>query len=299
MAAEKTKSLIYFAQYVPIAMLLGVSKLLPFNARGTMAAWVVGLAVRWLPPFRLRVDEGLLRVFPDMPRRERGKIALQVGRNMGRTLTEILYNTEFAKQTHRFIANGPGLQALHDAKAAGKGALIVSGHFGQWEAIRHYLKAQGLETGAVYRPNSNPWYEPHFLAGIREGGAPIVPKGNVGTIKMVRHIRKGGFFAILADQYVQFAPTIPFLGHDTSTTTSPAELALKYGIPLVPTFGRRAENGRNILITFQDPIAPSDPITMMAEFNDRIGAEILATPGQWYWLHRRWKTIESDPETRK
>lgn len=291
MATEKPKSLYYFAQYMPVAVLLGISRLLPFDARGALAAWAVGKAVRWLPPFRTRIDEGLTLVFPEMSRADRNEIARDVGQNMGRTLTEILHNTEFAEKTERFQASGPGLQALYDAKAAGKGALIVSGHFGQWEAIRHYLKSQDLETGAVYRPNSNPWYEPHFLAGIRKGGAPIVPKGNAGTMQMVRHIRKGGFFAILADQYVQFAKSIPFLGHETTTTTSPAELALKYNIPLVPAFGTRCKNGRDISIEFQQPIEASDPAAMMQEFNDRIGVEIKKNPGQWYWLHRRWKTM--------
>lgn len=291
MADENRKSMFYFAQYVPIAALLGVSRILPFEARCGLAGRVVGWAVRWLPPFRSRVEEGLQRVYPDMSRTERGRIAGEVGRNMGRTLTEILHNTEFATKTERFHANGPGLQALRDTKSEGKGALIVSGHFGQWEAIRHYLKSQDLETGAVYRPNSNPYYEPHFLAGIQKGGAPIVPKGTAGTMQMVRHIRKGGFFAILADQYVQFAEEIPFMGHDTQTTTSPAELALKYKIPLVPAFGLRDENAKDIQITFETPIPHSDPVTMMAEFNARIAAQINANPGQWYWLHRRWKGV--------
>jgi KDO2-lipid IV(A) lauroyltransferase len=291
MATEKPKSLYYLVQYLPVAALLGVSKLLPFDLRCTLARSVVGFAVRWLPPFRLRVEDGLRRVYPDMARPERARVAREVGQNMGQTLTEILHNTEYAQMASRFHATGPGLQVLKDAQAAGKGALVISGHFGQWEAIRHFLKHNGMETGAVYRPNSNPWYEPHFLAGIREGGAPIVPKGNAGTMQMVRHIRKGGFFAILADQYVQFAPEIPFLGHETSTTTSPADLALKYDIPLVPAFGLRAPNGRDINITFEAPIPPSDALTMMAEFNARIAAHIHHNPGQWYWLHRRWKTV--------
>ena len=114
---------------------------------------------------------------------------------------------------------------------------------------------------------------------------------NSGTLQMVRHIRKGGFFAILADQYVQWAEKIPFLGHITSTTTFPAELALKYNLPLVPAFGLRDSDGRTIQITFEEPIAHTDATTMMTEFNERIAARIHANPGQWYWLHRRWKNL--------
>ncbi len=291
MFKKNGKSLFYFAQYVPIATLLGVSRALPFDARCSFASHLIGWAVRWLPPFRLRVEAGLKRIYPNMPHATRRRIASEVGQNLGRTLTEILHNAEFGKKTERFHANGPGLQALKDAKSEGKGAIIVSGHFGQWEAIRHYLKYQDLETGAIYRPNSNPYYEQHFLTGIQEGGKPIVPKGNAGTKQMVRHIREGGFFAILPDQYVQFAKEIPFMGHDTQTTTSPAELALKYKIPLVPAFGLRDKNAKDIHITFEAPIPHSDPVTMMTDFNARIAIQINANPGQWYWLHQRWKSL--------
>lgn len=284
------KKLWYLLQFVPVWLLLTVTRILPFDARSRVAGAVGGFAVRFLPPFRRRVEDGLQRVYPDMDRARRSSIAGQVGRNVGRTLTEILYNAEFSKFTDRFHAEGPGIAVLKEARAEGRGAIIVSAHFGQWEAIRHWLKANGMETGAVYRENSNPYYEPWFLNGIRHGGAPIVPRGKAGTIKMVRHLRNGGFFAMLADQYQQHAPAIPFLGIETSTTISPAELALKYDLPLVPAFGLRRPKGR-VDITFEAPIEHTDPITMMAEFNARVAARIHAEPGQWYWLHHRWKAV--------
>ncbi|MBC6442733.1 MAG: lysophospholipid acyltransferase family protein [Rhodobacteraceae bacterium] len=288
--AVATSKIRYFCQYMPVAILFGLSHWLPFDARLRLAGAVIGFAVRYLPPFRRRVDEGLTRVYPDMNAAARASIAGQVGRNIGRTLTEILHNRDFARHADRFSATGPGINALRAAREAGKGAIIVSAHFGQWEAIRHWLKTNGMETGAVYRRNSNPYYEPHFLAGIREGGEPIVPRGLAGTIRMVRHIRKGGFFAILADQYQQSGPDIPFLGYSTPTTTSPAELALKFDVPLVPAFGLRVCKTR-VDITFETPIPPSDPLEMMAEFNTRVAAWINAYPGQWYWLHKRWKSV--------
>lgn len=284
------KKLWYLVQFVPVWLLLTITRVLPFDARSRVAGAVGGFAVRYLPPFRRRVDEGLRLVYLDMDAARRSSIAGQVGRNVGRTLTEILYNAEFSRLTDRFDATGPGIAALRAAKAENKGAIIVSAHFGQWEAIRHWLKAEGMETGAVYRENSNPYYEPWFLNGIRHGGAPIVPRGKAGTMQMVRHLRKGGFFALLADQYQQFAPAIPFLGVETSTTTSPAELALKYDLPLVPAFGLRMPRGR-VAITFEEPIPHSDPVAMMSEFNNRVAARIHTDPGQWYWLHKRWKAV--------
>ncbi|MCP5074567.1 MAG: lysophospholipid acyltransferase family protein [Rhodobacteraceae bacterium] len=283
------KSAVHFLQYLPIAALLGLSRLLPFDLRSGLAARILGFGTRFLPPFRNRIEEGLTRVYPDMPKSKRNAIAAEVGRNMGRTLSEILHNSEFCKLHERFHVSGPGLARLENALAHGKGALIVSAHFGQWEAIRHVLKARGMETGAVYRPNNNIWYERHFLNGILGGGTPILPKGRAGTMEMVRHIRKGGFFAILPDQYYSPGVNIPFLGHPAETTTAPAELALKYGLPLVPAFGTRQENSTDITIEFEEEIPHSTAAEMMTEFNDRLARRIHDDPGQWYWLHRRWK----------
>lgn len=289
MASNRIKSLLYFLQYLPIAALLGLSRLLPFDVCCALTGRIAGFCVCWLPPFRLRVEQGLKRVYPQMPRSERRRIAHQVGYNSGRTLAEILNNSEFATKLARFKADGPGLVVLQRSKQDRKAAMIISGHFGQWEAIRHFLKAGGMETGTLYRPNSNPWYNSHFLSGIKEGGAPILSRGTSGTLQMFRHIRNGGFIAILADQYTQSGEKIPFLGHMTSTTTGPAKLALRYDIPLVPAFGLRTQNRRDIAITFEEPIQPSNPVAMMEEFNARIAAQIHANPEQWYWLHRRWK----------
>lgn len=283
------KKILHLLQYAVIASVLGVARFLPFDARGRMVGALLSVATRFIPPFSTRVQDGLRRIYPEMPALDRSRIAAEVGRNMGRTLCEILFNAEFAKRLDRFSASGPGLAVLEAAKADGKGAMIVSAHFGQWEAIRHVLKARGMETGAVYRRNNNPWYETHFRGGIEHGGAPIVPKGASGSREMMRHLKRGGFFAILADQYVYKGPEIAFLGHDAETTTAPADLALKYDLPLVPAFGLRGADGTSVEIEFEPPIPPSDPITMMRDFNDRVSRRIQAAPGQWYWLHRRWK----------
>ncbi|MDA9303497.1 lysophospholipid acyltransferase family protein, partial [Planktomarina temperata] len=139
-------------------------------------------------------------VYPDMPRRERLDLCRNMGRNMGRTLYEILHCSEFQTLHHRNTVSGPGLEALQKAHAEGKGAIIVSGHFGQWEAVRSTLKSLGLETGAVYRPQTNRHYERRLYSGIAAGGQPILATGKIGTRALVRHVQSGGFIAILLDE---------------------------------------------------------------------------------------------------
>jgi KDO2-lipid IV(A) lauroyltransferase len=289
MQQDSNKTLVRFLQYIPIYIGLMFGHMMPLKKRGAFFAALGGFLVPRISGSRKRIISGLKRVYPDMSEDDALKLCKKISQNAGRTLSEILFNASYKKRLDLFDAQGPGLDVLRKAKAEGKGAIIVSAHFGQWEAIRHYLKSQGMETGAVYRENSNPWYEQDFLKGIEQGGLPIVAKSSSGNIKMVRHLRKGGFFALLVDQKFQSGHLIPFLGIDALTPIAAAELALRYDLPLVPAFGTRDENNLNIHVEFEQPIEHSDALTMTKEVNDRISARILDKPEQWYWLHKRWE----------
>ena len=286
------KNLVYYLQTLVIRCVLLVVRLFPLGWRtrivGVLTSWVV----RLLPSLSRRAHKNLSMVFPDMPEAARGKILAQVGRNTGRTLTEIMFNQEYAAKAADFSVEGPGLQALRDAQDSGKGAILVSGHFGQWEAIRHALKAKGIEVGAVYRPNNNPYYEPLFLAGIEAGGRPIIPKGTAGNRTLLKHVRDGGVLALLMDQYVQDGAVLTFMGHPACTSLSAAELAMRYDLPLIPVFGTR--NSGLVDVELETPIAHSTAERMMQGFNDRLGRRVAAHPGQWHWLHQRWRPGMSD-----
>lgn len=247
--------------------------------------------MRWFPPARSRFDREAKRVFPKMTRGARTKLGQDMGRHMGRTLFEIYHDAEFQTHHHKFKVSGPGLVALKEAQAAGKGAIIVSGHFGQWEAVRAVIKMNGLESGAVYRPNKNRHYERRLRAGIEAGGKPILATGSVGTRALVRHLRSGGIISILLDEKYSEGVRIPFLGHDALTSLSAAQLALKYDLPMIPAFGTRIEDGNAFRVEFEAPIPHSDSIAMTRTFNDNLSARILAEPEQWYWMLRRWDDV--------
>ena len=276
-------------RYIPLLSALSISRGRAFDRRCRALGALVGLVVRYFPIARRRVERELRRIYPDMPRDERLQLCRNMGRNMGRTLFEILHCTEFQTLHHRNIVSGPGLAALESAHAVGKGAIIVSGHFGQWEAIRSALKARGMETGAVYRPQKNRHYERRLLSGIEAGGKPILATGKIGTRALVRHIREGGFIAILLDEKYPDGARLPFLGHPALTSLVAAQLALKYDLPMVPAFGTRIGDGTKFNVEFDAVIPPSDSLTMTQAFNDNLSERVHADPDQWYWMLRRWK----------
>ncbi|PQO23040.1 acyltransferase [Rhodobacteraceae bacterium WD3A24] len=276
-------------RYIPLLSVLTFSRWRSFEKRSHALGTAIGAAMRWFPPARRRFEREVLRVFPDMARRQRAIMSRDMGRRMGQTLFEIYHCAEFQTRQEKFNVSGPGLAALEEARRAGKGAIIVSGHFGQWEAVRAVLKARGLETGAVYRPQANRHYQRQLLAGIEAGGRPILETGTIGTKALVRHLRAGGFIAILLDEKYAEGVRMPFLGQPALTSLSAAQLALKYALPMVPAYGTRTADGSSFDVQFEAPIAHTDSQTMTQVFNDSLSARILAAPDQWYWLLGRWK----------
>ena len=278
----------YRLQALVLRLVLGALRPLPLAWRLRVLGALVRALVALLPPLRRRAMENLARVHPELTRAERGRLTRLAARNAGRALGTIWYARDFGRACADLDPHGPGLAPLRAARAAGRPAILVSAHFGAWEAIRHVLRREGIEVGALYRRNNNPHYEPIFVAGLDAAGGPNLPRGREGLREMLRHLKAGGAFAILVDQAMHDGAVLDFLGHPARTSLAAAELALRFDAPLLPVFAPVVDGRPRVEI--EAPVPPSAPEAMMAEVNRRIGARVEAHPSQWYWFHRRWKT---------
>ncbi len=282
------KSIYYRLEFALTWIFLRLIRLFPFAMRIKIGGAVLGFVISNLPQSKARIDINLRNIFPDMDANERREITKEVGRTFGKSIIETLNGADYVKQQQLFHASGPGLQALHDAIDAGKGFILISSHFGQSDAVRHYLKGQGIEVGAVYRPHNNPYFSQLFQNEISHSGTPTFPKGRRGTMNLVKHLRQGGYVSILLDQKYSKGKNIKFLGHKVFTSIAPAQMALKYDIPMIPVYGTRRKGSADIDIEFEAPIPHSTPKRMTRLANKSLSKRVRATPGQWYWLHQRW-----------
>jgi Kdo2-lipid IVA lauroyltransferase/acyltransferase len=286
--ARRSPVLSYLA-WLPQAALIGVARLLPARARLAFASGFTRLLVAALPDMRRRVDANLRLIFPQMPPPERRRIRSAMADSFGRTMIEVMTRRDFQARAAWTGPTGPGWDALRAARAEGRGALLVSGHFGQWEAVRAALLANGIESGAMIRPVKNPWLNRDYLACVEAGGKPVVGRDGAGLRELVRHLRRGGVMAILLDQYTKGGAMIDFLGQPAPTGLVIAELALKYRLPMIPVYGTRQPDGLHVAVDFEAPIPPGTPESMTQAAADSLAARIRAHPGQYLWLHRRWK----------
>jgi KDO2-lipid IV(A) lauroyltransferase len=272
----------------PVLGLRAVVALLPWRLRVGFGGALGRLAIRVLPRLRRRVEANLAHVMPGLPSEARARILRETGDTFGRTVTEMLFADAFRARAPWREPTGPGAEALRRALAEGRGAILVSGHIGQWEAGRAWVKTQGRECAGIYRPLRNRHLEALYHRNIASNGAPMFPKGRRSVRAIARHIAEGGVIAFLVDQYDRRGAALDFLGRPAPTTLTAAEFAIRYGVEFFPCHVRRDPDGIGMVFIVEAPLPRTDAREMMQRFNDLLGAWVRETPGQYYWLHRRW-----------
>lgn len=263
---------------------------LPFDARRALAAFLMTRIAAPLGGWRGRIRENLALVRPDLTAAEVARMERAVPESMGRTLAELYSGAEFVARVAQEPLQGAGVAALDEARRAGRPVLLVTGHLGNYDAIRGGLIARGYPVGGLYRPMDNAFFNAHYVAAISRIGTPLFPRGRKGLADMVRFLKGGGMVGVVLDQAMADGALLNFFGQEALTSLSPAELALRYDALVVPTYGiRRADGGFDLVV--EAPVPHSTPEAMTQALNDSLEAQIRAHMDQWLWTHRRWKGV--------
>ena len=269
--------------------LIGLALALPYRTRVGLIGWLMRRVIGPLAGYRARALENLALIWPEMPLAERKAIAAASLDNAGRTLIENYSTRAFTARAKAIEPEGPGYGALIAARNDKRPVILVSGHFGNYEAARATLVARGFDIGGLYRNLSNRYFNAHYVKTMEAFGGPVFPQGRAGTAGFVRHLKEGGQLVLLFDQDVPGAPVLPFLGHPARTATSAADLALRLKAELIPFFATRKPDGLGFTVDLDAPIPHTDAETMTLAISRALEARVNAHPGQWFWIHRRWK----------
>lgn len=264
---------------------------LPFDARRGVAGWLMTHVAAPLGGYRSRIRENLALIFPDLPEAEVRRMVARVPDNLGRSLIELYSARDFVARVRDEPLTGAGVEALAEAHRAGRPVMLVTGHIGNYDAIRAALITRGYRVGGLYRPMGNPFFNEHYVAAISAIGTPLFPRGRKGLADMVRFLRSGGMLGVVLDQHMGDGAPLTFMGHEALTALSSAELALRYDALVVPTYGiRRADGGFDLIV--EAPIPHSSAEEMTQRLNDSLEAQVRAHMDQWLWTHRRWKEVK-------
>jgi KDO2-lipid IV(A) lauroyltransferase len=284
------------------------------------AAAVVGRGVAGLPrPFALALGRGLGRLWSDLDPRH-VKIAadnlrrafphwdeprvLRTARGVyahfGAMLVDLLWLGRRTPQQVMSLVDVEGREHALDAVKGDVGALMLTGHFGNWELCGlvqgHFFGG----IGVVARALDNPDLDKRLCEFRAVTGNTVIYKQRA-LQQVLRFLREKKSVAVLIDQNVQSGGVfVDFFGRPAATTTVAAALAIKTGAPVLPGFSELLPNGRYRTF-YRPPIRyrPSgdreaDLRKLTQQLTSTIEAVIRERPEQWLWLHRRWRTQPSD-----
>jgi len=185
----------------------------------------------------------------------------------------------------------------------GKGLLMVTGHYGNFEIIGYLMGLFGFDLYSIARPLDNKYLN-RYLYGVRERrGQKLIDKRGAAEL-MPEIVKNGSTLGFIADQDAgRKGIFVDFFGRKASTYKSIGLVAITYKLPIVVGYSRRIDNrfffelGTTRIIfphEWSDKDNPLEWVT--AEYTRAIEAFVREDPSQYWWLHRRWK---SRPKERK
>jgi len=257
----------------------------------------LGVFVYSVLRFRRSVTlDNLQKAFPQMDRHSLEETAQEAFRNVGISLLELLWMPRIGASEVHQIVKLENVELLQAAKAAGKGALILTAHFGNWELIpMAVFTATAFPLTVVVKSQSNRLIDKKITERRTRFGSKIVPM-EFAVREVLRTLQKGDIVIIAADQSAaRESIAVNFFGRMVPTFAGPAVFSLKTGAPILMGLVTRLENGTYSL-RFTE-VRRDD----LKEYSEEAVAEltrrhvamaesmIRTRPGQWLWMHRRWK----------
>ena len=188
------------------------------------------------------------------------------------------------------------------ARAQMKGILVLTGHFGNWEVatiagIANFPEVRG-KFNFVRRAIKPDWLDALVNRRFSEAGFGVL--GKRGSLDLILdRLADGDAVVFPFDQHAHPPDGIEveFFGHPAWTFKSLAIIALATGAPVLPATSWREPDGRYV-VRFEEPIAPiqcdntAEAIRRNTRaYNAVLERLVLRHPEQWYWVHRRWKTV--------
>jgi KDO2-lipid IV(A) lauroyltransferase len=275
--------------------LMALFRMLPWRVVQKFGDALGSLAYRVSPRYRLVAEKNLKIAFGEtLSEQERRALILRVFRSFARMTAEFLKAPTLTPEGVRARVVAEAGMALPKALLArGRGLIVVTAHFGNWELLARRATIEGISLLVVARQSEDSGVN-DLTDRLREnGGYRVHPRGASPKV-LLQQFRRNGAVAILPDQKSEDV-FVPFFGQPAGTVAGPAVLALKTGAPILPMFAPRRPDG-TYSVEFGEEIdttptgnIEADTYRIMADVNRAIEDVVRRHPDQWLWLHDRWR----------
>lgn len=235
--------------------------------------------------------------FPEWDDRKRRKVLMGEFRNLGRMLADFAHFPRLSRENIERLIIYDGFENYDEARKQGKGVLYLTAHFGNWELGSFAHGIYGYPCNFVVREMDNPLIDELINGYRRASGGQAIKKGEFAR-QVLAAFGRGEAVGVLIDQNMLAGEGIfvDFFGCPASTTTGPARVARKTGVPIILGLVIWDAKLKKYRLRFDrvEWIKRADPeeeiVVNTANFTRRIEQYVRRYPEQWLWVHRRWKT---------
>jgi Kdo2-lipid IVA lauroyltransferase/acyltransferase len=219
------------------------------------------------------------------------KVARRVYRHFGRVAASFSCVPKMNASAFNDWIFVDGYEILTDNLAKGNGAIVVSGHLGNWELMGAIMAAKGLPITFVVTTQRNKLIE-QMIDRYRGAVGIQIVKRRQAIRGVLSALKQNRIVALLIDQDAhEDGAFVPFFGKLASTPRGPAVFHLKTGAPILFAKSVRLPHERyRITVEELEIEGITDPDKIMAIATAKLENAVRETPEQWFWMHRRWKT---------
>ena len=257
-----------------------------------------------LTRFRGAVRNNIRTAFPQQfSDREIARMARQHGRDLIKTLVEVMRFRELPKLLEEGIIQVEGLEHLKNALARGKGVVLLSAHMGNWELMLSGLGLLGYPVHSVVVKQTNEAFNDFMVTERERYGSHVIYLGDSSSPKVQGILANNGILLLLADQHNYGGKArniVNFFGKPVSVPGGPIAYSTKFAAPLVPGFTIREPGNRHRII-FEPPLElidtgnfEEDFITNCRRYIQVFESWITKYPDQWMWSHERWAWLDEN-----
>jgi len=226
----------------------------------------------------------------ELPEKELKRILRESYVSIGMTFIEMLLIPELSGRLSE-VVDISEISVLRRAFERGKGVMLISGHFGSWELNGASIGRAGFPLTVVAKRQSNPFVDAWIQHNRESMNMRIIAPG--ASVKhIIRALKNGEAVGLISDQDAGARGIfVNFFGRPASTPRGGAELALKYGLPVVVSMTARTGPGKYRSFFQEIEVLENDTVASLTQRYTAVMEKIIRKhPEQYFWMHRRWKT---------
>ena len=285
------------AEYLAAASALKLLGFLPHPLARGVCGFLATVSYGLWPRLRRVGLFNLRMAFPEWSEEERRRVLRRLFQHFGRMLADFAHFPRWKRDNIESLIVYDGFENFARAASRGKGVLFLTAHFGNWELGSFAHGVYGYPCNFVVREMDNPLMNDLINRYRCGSGGKAIEKGDFAR-DILRSFQNGEAVGVLFDQNMLPGEGVfvEFFGRLACTTTGPARVARKAGVPIVLGLVIWDAKLKKYRLRFDrvDWINSSDPeeeiLANTANFTRLIEQYVRRYPDQWLWVHRRWKT---------